>query len=174
MKDKETTILGGGCFWGIEAAFLHVKGVLSATPGYSGGDKEKPTYEEVSSGQTGHAETVRIEYDPKVIRYESLLRIFFAIHDPTSLNRQGYDTGTQYRSIIIYMDDEQKKEAEKIIRELKYDKPVVTELSPFKSFYPAEEYHQKYFEKHPEKAPNTCYAKVNKIKEKYGEYYVEK
>ncbi len=170
--NKETAIFGGGCFWGIEAAFLHVKGVVSVTSGYSGGTKDNPTYEEVSSGKTGHAETVRVEFDPGEIRYENLLDIFFTIHDPTSLNQQGADVGTQYRSIIVYMNEEQKIAAERAIKELKYEKPVVTELAPFTAFYPAEEYHQRYFERHPDRAPNSCFAKVNKVKEKYPKYYI--
>lgn len=149
----ETAIFGGGCFWGIEAAFSHIKGVSSVTSGYSGGKTVNPTYEEVSNGRTGHAETVKIEYRPEIVDYDVLLHIFFKIHDPTSLNRQGADTGTQYRSIIIYMDESQKKIAEKTIQGLKgeYDSPIVTELSPFSAFYPAENYHQDYFKKNPKR-----------------------
>ncbi|MFA5086304.1 MAG: bifunctional methionine sulfoxide reductase B/A protein [Candidatus Paceibacterota bacterium] len=159
--NNQTAIFGGGCFWGIEAAFSHVKGVEAVTPGYSGGEKENPTYENLD----GHAETVKIEFNPEEIGYENLLRIFFAIHDPTAVDRQGPDVGRQYRSVIIYMDENQKKSAERMIGELKYDKPIATELAPFKKFYPAEEYHQKYFEKHPERAPQSCRAKLEKIKE---------
>lgn len=172
-KQIQIAIFGGGCFWGIEAAFSHIKGVISVTSGYSGGDTDEPTYEEVSNEETGHAEVVKIEYDPKVISYETLLDIFFVIHNPTLLNRQGSDVGTQYRSIIIYMNEEQKKTAERVINNLQkeYDDPIVTELKLFKAFYPAENYHQKYFEKNPNRAPRSCYAKLDKIKEKYKNYF---
>ncbi|MFA5086702.1 MAG: peptide-methionine (S)-S-oxide reductase MsrA [Candidatus Paceibacterota bacterium] len=173
----ETAYFGGGCFWGIEAAFLRVKGVQSVASGYSGGAIENPTYEQVSSGLTGHAETVQIKFDPAVIKYEDLLRIFFLIHDPTTLNRQGVDIGSQYRSIIFYENEEQKKIIEKVIEELSSGdmdkgKKIVTEIEPFAAFYPAEEYHQDYFNKNPGQAPGTCLAKLNKIKENFPEYYI--
>jgi peptide-methionine (S)-S-oxide reductase len=173
----ETAYFGGGCFWGIEAAFSHVKGVESVVSGYSGDTKINPTYEEVSSGLTGHAETVKIEFNPEAINYDQLLKIFFLIHDPTTPNRQGMDVGTQYRSIILYKDAKQREAAEKVIKEIQDekvygDKEIVTEIMPFESFYPAEDYHQKYFEKNPGRAPGTCFGKLNKIKEKFPKYYI--
>ncbi|MDD5569151.1 MAG: peptide-methionine (S)-S-oxide reductase MsrA [Candidatus Pacebacteria bacterium] len=172
-NNLETAVFGGGCFWGIEAVFSHVKGVQSVVSGYAGGTKENPSYEEVSRGRTGHAETVQVIFDSGLIKYEELVRIFLTIHDPTTLNRQGVDVGSQYRSIILYTDEKQKEAAEKAIKEFSenkfYNKPIVTEIKPLKDFYPAEEYHQKYFEKHP--APGSCYAKLEKLKEKFSEYY---
>lgn len=149
----KTAVFGGGCFWCMEAVFVRIKGVVSVVSGYAGGNKKNPTYDEVSGGETGHAETVKIEYDPKIISYDDLLTILFYAHDPTSLNRQGNDIGEQYRSIILYVDADQKEAAEKFIAELEkskaYDKPIVTEIKPLIDFYDAEEYHQKYFEKNP-------------------------
>lgn len=141
---------GGGCFWCTEAVLKSLKGVVSATPGYSGGNVENPTYEKVSLGATGHAETVQIEFDPKVISYSDLLTVFFATHDPTTLNMQGNDVGTQYRSIIFYTDESQKKEAEDFIKNLNGELggKVVTELAEFKRFYEAEDYHKNYYERH--------------------------
>ncbi|MGV9170876.1 MAG: peptide-methionine (S)-S-oxide reductase MsrA [Promethearchaeia archaeon] len=144
---------GGGCFWCTEAVFQRMKGVQSVTSGYAGGDVKNPTYEEVCSGNTGHAEVVQIEYNPEEIRYEELLEIFFETHDPTSLNRQGNDVGTQYRSAIFYHNEEQKRKAEQKKTELnencKYDNPIVTEISPLEKFYPAEDHHQDYYKKYP-------------------------
>lgn len=144
----EKAVFAGGCFWGVEYHFEKVRGVKSVTSGYTGGSKADPTYKEVCSGRTGHAEAVEVEYDPSVVPYEKLAKLFFEIHDPTQLNRQGPDMGTQYRSAVFYANEEQKKVAEKLIAELKsggYD--VVTRLDPASEFYPAEDYHQNYYEK---------------------------
>ena len=152
-KTLEVATLAGGCFWCIEAAFSIIKGVERIEPGYTGGHVENPSYEQVSSGATGHAEAAQIYFDPKVISYKEILEIFFAMHDPTSLNRQGADVGTQYRSAIFYDDEEQKAVAEKLIDELNregiWDKPIVTSVEPLKKFYPAEVYHKDYYKKHP-------------------------
>jgi peptide-methionine (S)-S-oxide reductase len=160
LQKFETATLGGGCFWCIEAAFNDMKGVKSAISGYSGGTIKNPSYREVTSGRTGHAEVVQISYDPAVLSYDDVLKIFFSLHDPTTLNRQGADVGTQYRSIILYHDDVQREKAEKVIVSLngqkKYKNPIVTEVTPFKEFYRAEEYHQEYFRKNP----NEGYCKV--------------
>ena len=145
----ETVVFGGGCFWCTEAVFGVLKGVSGVTSGYAGGTTPNPTYESVSSGKTGHAEVLKVEYDPSVISARDLLTVFFASHDPTTLNRQGADTGTQYRSIILYTTDAQKAEAEKYIAELKQDGvKVVTELKLLEAFYPAEAYHQDYYANH--------------------------
>ena len=141
-----------GCFWGVEAAFSDVEGVLSTTVGYTGGTLENPTYEQVCTGETGHAEAVALEFDPSRIAYEQLLDFFWRIHDPTTLNQQGPDVGHQYRSVIFYHDEEQKKAALTSKANLEksgaYENPIVTEIVPASTFYPAEEYHQRYFEKH--------------------------
>lgn len=142
-------LFGGGCFWCLDAIFRKVDGVKDVIVGYSGGDVKNPTYEQVCTGTTGHAEVVMIEFDENKISYDELLDIFFSIHDPTQLNRQGNDVGTQYRSIIFYFDEEQKEKALKKINELKKSLNVVTEVVPFKEFFKAEEYHQNYFEKNP-------------------------
>jgi peptide-methionine (S)-S-oxide reductase len=150
-KNLKTAVLGGGCFWCTEALLKRVKGVKTVTPGYSGGTKENPTYREVCTERTGHAEVVKIEYDPRTISYEALLRTFFEIHDPTTIDRQGRDVGSQYRSIILYQDEGQKKVAEKLIKELEDKKEfagkIQTEVAPFKKFYKAEDYHQDYYNK---------------------------
>lgn len=170
-------VLGGGCFWCIEAVFDRVKGVESAVSGYAGGSLEDPSYEQVCSGKTGHAEVTEITFDPAVIKLEDLLHIFFTVHDPTTLNRQGNDVGTQYRSIILYSDTEQKDVAEKVIKEIEnekiYDGPIVTELLPLEKFYPAEQYHQRYFEKNPDAAycQIVIAPKVSKFRAKYGKFY---
>ncbi|MEM3068468.1 MAG: peptide-methionine (S)-S-oxide reductase MsrA [Nitrososphaerales archaeon] len=147
MQEFERATLGAGCFWCIEAVFQRIKGVKSVISGYSGGKVENPTYEEVCSGKTGHAEVVQITFDPKVISYGEILDIFWKVHDPTSLNRQGQDEGTQYRSIILYHDEEQKRIAEKSKAEVSknFDKPIVTEIRPLTEFYKAEDYHQDYY-----------------------------
>lgn len=147
-------VFAGGCFWGVEAVFEHLKGVKSAVSGYSGGTSSSPTYDEVSSGTTGHAEAVQVVYDPSVISYETLLQVFFSVaHDPTQLNRQGPDVGPQYRSVIFYVDEDQKRAAEAYIGQLTkartFDRPIVTEIVPLRTFYPAEEYHQDYMARHP-------------------------
>jgi peptide-methionine (S)-S-oxide reductase len=145
--------LGGGCFWCLEAIYQQVKGVLSVESGYAGGHTPKPDYESVCSGQTGYAEVVRIQFDPAMISYERLLEIFFAIHDPTTLNRQGHDVGTQYRSVIYFHDSDQEIQAKGVMERLNapefYDGQIVTELSPLPEYFKAEEYHQNYFNQHP-------------------------
>jgi peptide-methionine (S)-S-oxide reductase len=150
----EVATLAGGCFWCTEAVFSQLKGVEKIEPGYSGGTLENPTYEQVSSGRTGHAETVQITYDPDVISYKEILEIFFSTHDPTTLSRQGPDVGTHYRSVIFYHNDEQKAIAEQVIKELTeeklFDAPIVTKIEPFHKFYEAEDYHKDYFKRHPE------------------------
>jgi peptide-methionine (S)-S-oxide reductase len=147
----ELATLGGGCFWCLEAQYETFDGVKSVTSGYAGGHKENPTYKQVCSETTGHAEVVQVEYDPKKLSYEQILEIFWEIHDPTTLNHQWPDTGTQYRSIILYHDETQKKAAEKskAAAQAKFKNKVVTEIVPLKKFYPAEDYHQDYFRKNP-------------------------
>ncbi|MFO7947683.1 MAG: peptide-methionine (S)-S-oxide reductase MsrA [Armatimonadota bacterium] len=149
MTQKAT--FGAGCFWGVESAFRQVPGVVDATVGFMGGSTQDPTYKEVCTGRTGHAEVVQVEYAPEVVSYEELLEIFWRIHDPTQLNRQGPDVGSQYRSVIFYYDDDQKQAAvaskEAVEKSGEYDSDVVTEIEPAGEFYPAEEYHQRYFEK---------------------------
>lgn len=146
--------LGGGCFWCVESAFLQVKGVEKVQSGYTGGHTENPTYEQVCRGDTGHAEVAQLTYDPAVISYRQILEIFFTLHDPTQVNRQGNDIGTQYRTSIFYHDDEQKQQAEHIIAELEaedaFAAPIVTEVSPLQTFYRAEDYHENYFARNPE------------------------
>lgn len=154
MSDTtETATLGGGCFWCVEAVFEQVEGVSRVVSGYAGGRRENPTYEQVCSGATGHAEVVQVIFDPEEITYREILEIFFATHDPTTLNRQGADIGTQYRSVIFVHSDEQKRQAEEILTELAetgaWGRPVVTEIAPFERFYPAEAYHQGYYRKNP-------------------------
>lgn len=148
-QGTETATLGGGCFWCVEAVYQELEGVTSVTSGYAGGQSENPTYEQVCSGATGHAEVVQIAYDPSQISYDELLEVFWTVHDPTTLNRQGADVGTQYRSVIFYHDDEQKLLAEKYKKELNvsgaWDSPVVTEIAPYTNFFSAEKYHQEYF-----------------------------
>ncbi len=147
----EKAVIGGGCFWCLEAVFEEVKGVKDVVSGYAGGTLDNPSYEAVCSGTTGHAEVVEITFDPNVVGFGDLLEIFWSIHDPTTLNRQGADVGTQYRSVIFYIDEEQKKVAEESKKEAQkrfYD-PIVTEISPLAKFWPAEEYHQDYFRKNP-------------------------
>ena len=148
----EKAMFGGGCFWGVETTFRLVKGVTSATVGYSGGSLNNPTYEDVCSGKTGHAEVVQVEYDPSKVSYEELLEVFWNIHDPTILNRQGPDIGTQYRSAIFFHTPEQEAVAiaskEKLQNSGRYKRPIVTEITSASEFYRAEEYHQRYYEKH--------------------------
>lgn len=145
----QTAILAGGCFWCIEAVFDDLKGVLSVESGYSGGTLENPSYMAVCTGTTGHAEVVKVEFDPQRLSFADLLRVFFSIHDPTTLNRQGADVGTQYRSAIFYHDEAQKQVAEEVIKELSqaqlWPHPIVTEVSALRNYYPAEDYHQEYF-----------------------------
>ncbi|MCB0572059.1 MAG: bifunctional methionine sulfoxide reductase B/A protein [Phaeodactylibacter sp.] len=169
----EQATFAGGCFWCTEASFDLLQGAVDVISGYSGGKKDYPTYEEVSSGTTGHAESVAIFYDPAVISYETLLHAFFIAHDPTQLNRQGPDVGTQYRSAIFYHNDAQKASAEAYIKELeqsgKYDKPIVTEVAPYTNFWVAEDYHQDYFPNHPENpyVQRISKPKVEKVKKAF-------
>jgi len=153
-KRIKVTTLGGGCFWCTEAVFSRLKGVKEIEPGYSGGNLENPSYEQVSTGKTGHAEVAQITFDPAAISFKEILQIFFSTHDPTSLNRQGADIGTQYRSVIFYHDDEQKAIAEQVIKEFSdegaFDAPIVTQVEPLKKFYKAEDYHREYYKRHPE------------------------
>lgn len=155
-EQKEVAVFGGGCFWCTEAVFDELRGVLSVVSGYAGGSTKNPTYEQVCGGGTGHAEVIRIEFDPSQIAFKDLLTVFFATHDPTTLNRQGNDVGTQYRSTILYGNEGQQREAKAFIKELNdsraFGKPVVTTVEPLGEFYPAEEYHQKYFANNPYQA----------------------
>jgi len=149
VSQTQCTTLGGGCFWCLEAIFDDLKGVTDVVSGYSGGWIPKPTYPMVCNGTTGHAEVVQVSFDPLLVSYADLLRVFFTIHDPTTLNRQGADVGTQYRSVIFYHDASQKQTAEQVMAEIEAQKiwgrPIVTQLVPFEAFYPAEDYHQEYF-----------------------------
>lgn len=170
---REIATLAGGCFWCLEAVYDRLEGVDSVESGYMGGDTPNPTYERVCDGDTGHAEVVRVGFDPAVISYRELLEIFFAIHDPTTMNRQGNDVGTQYRSAIFYHSAQQMAEAEKIIRELSTDKtfpdPIITQVVPAGEFYMAERYHQEYFENNPNQ-PYCRFVvapKVSKFREKF-------
>jgi peptide-methionine (S)-S-oxide reductase len=151
MNTLETATLGGGCFWCLEAAFKELRGVRQVTSGYAGGHVPNPTYEQVCSDTTGHAEVVQVQFDPAELSYRDLLRVFFAIHDPTTINRQGNDVGSQYRSVIFYHDERQRQDAEAVMAEIAplWDDPLVTELLPLPAVYPAEAYHQDYFAKHP-------------------------
>ena len=152
-EEMEVAILAGGCFWCTEAVFSQIRGVEKVEPGYTGGSVKNPTYEEVSTGATGHAEAAQITFNPRVISFSEILEIFFATHDPTTLNRQGPDVGTQYRSAIFYVNEKQRKTAERVIAELEKEKiwstPIVTELAPLMVFYKAETYHKDYYKKHP-------------------------
>jgi len=163
-KSTQSAVFAGGCFWGVEAVFEHVKGVTEVVSGYSGGSADSAQYERVSSGATGHAEAVRVSYDPARVSYGQLLKVFFSVaHDPTELNRQGPDTGTQYRSAIFYANDEQKRVAEAYIAQLDaaraFPRPIVTQLNPLKAFYTAEAYHQDYLARHP----NQPYIVINDL-----------
>jgi peptide-methionine (S)-S-oxide reductase len=173
---KEVATLGGGCFWCLEAVYEEMEGVGKVVSGYAGGKAKNPTYREVCDGTTGHAEVVRIEFDPRVTSYEALLDVFFTIHDPTTVDRQGADVGSQYRSVILYHDNRQKETAEKKIAALessgKYKRPVVTEVVPLDTFYEAEEYHQDYFAKNPE--AGYCQAVVAPKVLKFRELFPEK
>src|SRR6478752_6400635 len=164
---KQTAVISGGCFWGVQAVFQHVKGVISATSGYSGSSKKTAEYEIVSTGESGHAESVKITYDPSQISYGELLRVFFSVaHDPTQLNRQGPDEGTQYRSAIFYANDEQKQIANSYIEQLEkagvFGRPIVTQVVALQKFYPAEGYHQNYAERHPY-SPYIVYNDAPKV-----------
>jgi len=173
MKNDESlqsVVLGGGCFWCIEAALRLVDGVVEATSGYAGGATADPNYQDVCRGNTGHAEVVKVDFDAGVVSLDEILDVFFTAHDPTTLNRQGGDRGTQYRSVVLYDSDEQKARVEHFIADLapKYSRPIVTEVARLEKFYPAEEYHQRYFEKNP--GAGYCQMvvspKVEKVKSK--------
>ncbi len=173
---KEFATFGSGCFWCSEAIFNELEGVYSVLPGYSGGKTENPTYEQVCTGNTGHAEVVQITFNPNVISYDELLEVFFKTHDPTSLNRQGNDIGTQYRSVIFYHNEEQKKSAEKYIslieKEKIFDKPIVTELTEYTKFYEAEDYHHNYFKNNPNQG--YCAFVINPKYEKFRKVFKNK
>jgi len=172
--NKEIAVFGGGCFWCTEAVFKMLRGVISVMPGYAGGAKPNPTYDEVSSGSTGHAEVIRIEFNPAEITLRDLLTVFFGSHDPTTRNRQGNDVGTQYRSVILYSSDEQKKIAEEFIKEINDSspegKPIVTEIAPLTVFYEAENYHRDYYARN--KSQPYCEVIINpkleKVQEKFA------
>jgi peptide-methionine (S)-S-oxide reductase len=170
----EKAVLGGGCFWCVEAAFLQLEGVEGVRSGYMGGRRPNPTYEQVCTGVTGHAEVAEITFDPAKISYRDLLEVFFTVHDPTTLNRQGVDEGEQYRSVIFYLDEAQKKTAEEVIaewtREKAFADPIVTAVEAAQTFYVAEDYHQDYFRNHPLQ-PYCMFAvapKVKKVREKFA------
>jgi peptide-methionine (S)-S-oxide reductase len=174
-KNEEVATLGGGCFWCTEAIFSELRGVKKVVPGFSGGTVPNPTYEQVCAGTTGHAEVVQITFDPAVISFKRLLQIFFTVHDPTTPNRQGADVGSQYRSIILYHTEEQKKIALEVMKEVEerriWSRPIVTQLVPFKEFYEAEDYHRDYFKKNP--LQPYCLLmispKVRKFRKEYAE-----
>jgi peptide-methionine (S)-S-oxide reductase len=171
--NSELATLGGGCFWCTEAVFSELKGVEKVVSGYSGGNVPNPTYEQVCSGRTGHAEVAQITFDPKVISYQDVLRVFFTMHDPTTLNRQGADTGTQYRSVIFYHDEEQQTAAEEVKKEIEvahvWDAPIVTQIMHLQAFYRAEDYHQEYFKQNPSQpyCRMIIAPKVAKLREHY-------
>ncbi len=174
MPNEEIAILAGGCFWCLEAVYQEMEGVLQVESGYTGGHVPNPSYEQVCSGSTGHAEAVRITFDPARTSYRDILEVFFTIHDPTTLNRQGNDAGTQYRSAIFYLDDQQRRTAETLLHELSaehvWPDPIVTELKPAPTFYEAEDYHQNYFRSHPQQ-PYCSYVvapKVQKFRAKFA------
>jgi peptide-methionine (S)-S-oxide reductase len=180
-KSQQTAVLAGGCFWGIQAVFEHLKGVIRATSGYSGGSAETAQYERVSTGSTGHAESVQVIYDPSQISYGQLLKVFFSVaHDPTQLNRQGPDTGTQYRSAIFYASDDQKRIAEAYVDQLNHAKvfanPIATQIVTLNKFYPAEDYHQDYADHHPENMYIVIndLPKVENLHKQFPELYVAK
>jgi peptide-methionine (S)-S-oxide reductase len=175
-NNKEMATLAGGCFWCLEAIFKEVKGVEKVVSGYSGGTTVNPSYNEVCSGTTGHAESVQITFDPRIISFKEILSIFFTVHDPTTLNRQGPDIGTQYRSAIFYHNEEQKTIAEQLIRDLNssngWGAPIVTEITPFQNFYPAEEYHQNYYGRKPEQP--YCSVVIAPKLDKFRKQYLKK
>ncbi|MGA2783127.1 MAG: peptide-methionine (S)-S-oxide reductase MsrA [Candidatus Bathyarchaeia archaeon] len=174
-EGKKFGTLGGGCFWCTEAAFLEFKGVEKVESGYSGGNVPNPSYGQVCSGVTGHAEAIQIVFDPKIISFKEILQIFFTIHDPTTMNRQGADVGTQYRSVIFYHDAEQKQVAEQVIKEVEashvWNAPIVTQVVPFETFYKAEDYHQNYFRQNSDQpyCQMIIAPKVAKLRKYYRE-----
>ena len=173
MSETELATFGGGCFWCVEAVFDELSGVESVTSGYAGGHVEAPTYEEVCSGTTGHAEVVQVAYDPDVLSYRELLEVFFAVHDPTTEDREGPDVGSQYRSAVYYHDEEQREAVEAYVAELEergvYD-GIVTEIAPLDAYYEAEEYHQDYYQKNPNQPYCSIQIppKLEKVREKFG------
>jgi len=175
-KNLETATFGSGCFWCTEAIFERVNGVVSVVSGYSGGTVANPSYEQVCTGKTGHAECTQIKFDPAVISYDELLEIFWKMHDPTTLNRQGNDVGTQYRSVIFYHNDDQKQKAEfyknKLTEEKIWDKPIVTEITKFEKFYPAEDYHQEYYDNNPNQG--YCAYVITPKVEKFEKIFKDK
>lgn len=175
MENKQTAVFGGGCFWCTEAVFKMMKGVSKVVPGYAGGTVLNPTYEQVCGGGTGHAEVVRVEYDPSLVKYEDLLTVFMGSHDPTTLNRQGADVGTQYRSVVFYTTDEQKEIAEKFIKEANVSNsagaPIVTEVQPLENFSEAEDYHKDYYSNHSNQG--YCIAVINPKLEKVQQKYAD-
>jgi len=176
QKQSEIATLAGGCFWCLEAVYEDLKGVESVESGYTGGSVPNPTYEQVCSGNTGHAEVVRITFDPSVASYRDLLEVFFTIHDPTTLNRQGNDVGPQYRSAIFYHTPEQKSTAEDVIVQLTaqkvWDNPIVTEVTPLREYYPAEDYHQEYYRRNP--GQPYCSVVIAPKVAKFRSRYLEK
>jgi len=172
----ETATLAGGCFWCLEAVFDELRGVHSVASGYSGGRTQNPSYKEVCGGSTGHAEAVQVQFDPAELSYRDLLNVFFAIHDPTTMNRQGADVGTQYRSAIFYHDEAQKRTAEEVIADLNqqaiWDKPIVTEVAKFDKFFMAEDYHQEYFANNP--LQPYCMAVVAPKVSKFRKHFIDK
>ncbi|KZN40463.1 peptide-methionine (S)-S-oxide reductase MsrA [Pseudoalteromonas luteoviolacea] len=174
MSKTQLATFGGGCFWCIDAAFRKVRGIHQVTSGYSGGETLEPTYKDICTGMTGHAEVVQLEFDSNEVSFETLLSMFFALHDPTQLNRQGNDVGTQYRSVIFYHCDEQKAQAEQIITELKgnYSEPIVTEISAIGPFYDAERYHQDYFNENPNQGYCSIMIapKIAKFEQRFSDY----
>ena len=175
-NEFDTAIFGAGCFWCVEAIFQQVEGVINVKSGYSGGKKENPSYEEVCSGNTGHAEVIRVVYKPAAISYDELLEIFWKTHDPTTLNRQGNDVGTQYRSVIFYLNNEQKNKAELYKEKLDkagiWNKPIVTEITPFKKFYVPESYHQNYYNENMNKP--YCSIVITPKIEKFRKIFSDK
>jgi peptide-methionine (S)-S-oxide reductase len=175
MNEKEIAVFGGGCFWCTEAVFKMMKGVTSVLPGYAGGSTLNPTYAQVSEGNTGHAEVVRIEYDPTMVDYKNLLTVFFGSHDPTTKNQQGADIGTQYRSVVFYTTPEQKAQAESLIKDMNESNsagaPVVTEVQPLEKFYEAENYHHDYFANHP--TAGYCQVVINPKLEKVQKQFAD-
>jgi len=161
MNTQRTAVFGGGCFWCTEAIFKRIKGVVRVEPGYAGGQTENPTYHQVCRGDTGHAEVIRVTYDPQKITYGDLVEVFWQVHDPTTLNRQGNDVGTQYRSIILVKNEEERKVAEQSLRKAQSDfkRPIVTEIDHLKIFFPAEDYHYDYFSKNPNQP--YCFAVIS-------------
>ena len=181
QKGRETVVVAGGCFWGIQTVFQHVKGVSSATSGYAGGTVKNPDYEQVSTGETGHAESVEIVYDPSKITLGQLLKVFFSVaHDPTELNRQGPDTGTQYRSMIFFTSQDQQRIAEAYVQQLDqakvFSQPIVTQIVPFKAFYRAEGYHQNYAAEHPNNPYIATFdlPKVKNLQQQFPGLYIAK